>query len=180
MRTEFGFERTECACEECTQNCRFIPGYLIPDDLERLSGVLSFVDADDSFKLKEWATDFFKLKEWATEHLLASPGAIVIHNGEVKRVPTLVPARKEDGSCHWLTEDGRCSVHANAPFGCAFFDAHQTEDEYTPRSVAGIQSVIQSHQRCENYSMIWILLMGLGLKAPGPEDCREAMENRGS
>jgi hypothetical protein len=32
-RTEFGFERTECACEGCTSYCFTLPGALIPTDL---------------------------------------------------------------------------------------------------------------------------------------------------
>jgi hypothetical protein len=36
VRKEFGFVRTVCACGECTINCHFIPGYLIPADLERI------------------------------------------------------------------------------------------------------------------------------------------------
>ena len=40
IRTEFGFERTACACSECAINCRFIPGYLIPADLDRIAGHL--------------------------------------------------------------------------------------------------------------------------------------------
>jgi hypothetical protein len=30
-----------------------------------------------------------------------------------------VPARQADGGCHWHF-GGRCAVHDNAPFGCAF------------------------------------------------------------
>ena len=36
IRTEFGFERTECACEECIQFCVSLPGSLIPADLEAI------------------------------------------------------------------------------------------------------------------------------------------------
>jgi hypothetical protein len=29
-RVEFGFERTVCACDQCTGYCRHLPGYLVP------------------------------------------------------------------------------------------------------------------------------------------------------
>jgi hypothetical protein len=42
VRTEFGFERTECACEECIQFCVSLPGSLIPADLEAISAHLGY------------------------------------------------------------------------------------------------------------------------------------------
>jgi hypothetical protein len=62
--------------------------------------------------------------ERAEENLLASPGARVmdVATGRQFRVGTLVPAKKADGSCIHLGEDGKCAIRAVAPFGCAFFD----------------------------------------------------------
>jgi hypothetical protein len=34
-RTELGAFRSKCSCEACTLNCRYMPGNLIPADLER-------------------------------------------------------------------------------------------------------------------------------------------------
>ena len=33
-RTEFGFTRTECACEQCIACCEILPAYLVPSDIE--------------------------------------------------------------------------------------------------------------------------------------------------
>lgn len=103
-RVEYGVPRSTCSCDVCKRNCRFIPGMLIASDLERLipTGV-------DPFK-------------WAESNLLASPGAIAIKSGKIIRIPTLVPAVKEDGSCIHLNEAGLCQIHEVSPFGCAFFD----------------------------------------------------------
>src|SRR6266446_1724770 len=103
-RTEFGLERTTCACEVCKTNCRFMPGYLIPSDLDRMIPI--GVDP----------------LTWAEMNLLASPGALVMKNLQFFRIPTLVPSTKADGSCINLTPEGLCSIHETAPFGCAFFD----------------------------------------------------------
>ena len=54
MRYSLGFARTECACEACSVSCRFVPGFLVPDDLANLR--------DPSMSLFDWAR----------EHLLAS------------------------------------------------------------------------------------------------------------
>ena len=59
MRTEFGAERTSCACEACRRCCRFLPAWLIPSDLERMIPA----GADPS--------------QWAEANLLASPGPLV-------------------------------------------------------------------------------------------------------
>jgi hypothetical protein len=76
-RTEFGYPRTNCACKVCKNNCRHMPGFLIPSDLERMipHGVNPM--------------------QWAEDSLLASPGAIVVRNRELVRVPLwfLLPKR---------------------------------------------------------------------------------------
>src|SRR6516162_6121893 len=89
-RSEFGFTRTICACTSCTASCRHIPGYLVPDDLVRLRDLLS--PGED-------------LLTWSRGNLLASPGALVARGGQLFRIPTLVPARKSDRSCRFLTAD---------------------------------------------------------------------------
>ena len=58
VRTEFGFERTACACSECAINCRFIPGYLIPADLDRIAGHLG------SENLIEFALDVISRRRY--------------------------------------------------------------------------------------------------------------------
>lgn len=83
----FGFARTECACDECALNCRYIPGYLIPTDLDAIAAHLG----DES------------VLTFALEHLLASPGTTVMADGQVFQIPTLVPAKQANGACHFLT-----------------------------------------------------------------------------
>ena len=89
-----------------------IPGSLDVADLERLCPP---------------GRDLFA---WAEEHLVALTD---------KAFPTLVPARGPDGKCHWLY-NGQCTVHAQAPYGCAFFDAHQSEAKVQRRSAATIRA----------------------------------------
>jgi hypothetical protein len=119
LRSECGFERTTCNCEECSCYCRVMPGYLVPSDLDRLRPQ----DHD--------------LVEWAKVHLRVSHCLATIDGKQVARVPYLVPSSKPDGSCHWLRESGECEVHADAPFGCAFFEQHMSKKEARRRSDAG-------------------------------------------
>ena len=159
-RTEFGFARSVCACTSCTQNCRFIPGYLIPADLPRICKHLA-PDQD--------------LFDWSRRHLLASPGAKVMRGGSVFRIPTLVPARRADGACRFLTLDNRCSIHSVAPFGCAFFDDHQFPEESDRRSKRGLQAVLEAWETGDGYAQVWTFLAAAGLVAPPPEVCRAQM-----
>src|SRR6185437_11995882 len=129
-RTEFGYRRTSCACHNCRLNCEVMPGFLIPADLGRMipkecgkcrrpmKGTTTWDGACDCGGLIRNVDEYI----WAEQNLLASPGALVISEGKFRRIPTLVPATKEDGSCIHLTSEGNCDIHAVAPFGCAFFD----------------------------------------------------------
>jgi hypothetical protein len=89
-----------------------MPGSLIPTDLDRL-----IPPGADPLA-------------WAREHLRTTQGYIEMNSqtGAMRGFPPrLVPAARADGSCHWLRSDGSCEVHANAPFGCAFYDDHQDQ-----------------------------------------------------
>jgi Fe-S-cluster containining protein len=160
-RQQFGFTRTSCDCHDCSVNCRFVPGMLIPHDLEPL----------------RWATGPEVLPaDWARQNLLASPGALVASPKRgVFRIRTLVPARRPDGACKFLTADNRCAVHAVAPYGCAFFDAHMEKGEGLRRSRAGLVAIAEDAAVQSIYSQVWHLLHDEGLNAPSPEECRHRM-----
>jgi len=159
-RTEFGFSRTVCACHECTLNCHHIPGYLIPADLERIHRHLS--PSED-------------LLAWAKRNLLASPGALVMRCGQIFRISTLVPARRPDGACIYLTATDQCAIHAVSPFGCAFFDAHMTHTEADQRSKRVLQAVIDAWDAGGPYAQVWVALAGDGLVAQPPEVARQQL-----
>ena len=145
-RTEFGVARTVCSCGDCLLNCFFMPGALIPSDLERM--IPAYIDP----------------LTWAERNLLASPGAIVSKGGEVFRIPTLVPARGATGACIHLTTDGRCSIHPVAPFSCAFFDCGPDRREEVGRQ--GLITIARAqHDRSSLYATVWEYLSKLNLVA---------------
>ncbi len=160
IRTEFGFERTACACSECAINCRFIPGYLIPADLDRIAGHLGSEN----------------LIEFALEHLLASPGATVLDRGQMRQIPTLVPARRNEGACKFLDANNRCTIHEVSPFGCAFFDAHQSKAESDYRSGSGLVQIDRAWREDRPYSRLWLLLEALGKVGPSPVAARARLQ----
>lgn len=159
VRKEFGFARTVCACGECTINCHFIPGYLIPADLERIAARLGYDD----------------LIEFAVNNLLASPGATVLDGGQVRQIPTLVPARRSDGACCFLDVQDGCRIHVDSPFGCAFFDVHQSKEESDRRSSYGLAEIDHGWREGHLYAQLWLLLKALGLIAPSPVAARAKM-----
>jgi Fe-S-cluster containining protein len=160
-RSEFGFSRTVCACHACTLNCHHLPGYLIPADLERIHQHLS--PGED-------------LRSWAKQRLLASPGALVMRDGQTFRILTLVPARRPDGACTFLTDTDQCAIHAVSPFGCAFFDTHMTHTEADRRSKRGLQAVLDAWEASALYAHVWVNLAGNGLAAPPPEAARQQLQ----
>lgn len=162
-RAEFGFERSVCACNECAANCKFIPGYLVPADIERISRSLGYSN----------------VVTFALENLAASPGATVMNSeGRVFQIPTLVPQRRADGSCKFLDGQNRCTIHTVSPFGCAFFDAHQSTEEANRKSGRGLQDVAAQWVagRASLYAMLWKLLYSAGRRAIPPQVARQKME----
>ena len=161
MRFFMGHCRTVCNCELCAINCRFIPGYLLPKDLDKIATFLGYS----------------KLSEFAEKNLLASPGAIVIKDGRLCRIRTLVPARNQSGWCKFF-DGSLCTIHPVSPFGCAFFDSHQEQSESNVISAEGLQVIagLWEDQPRSRYCQIWNHLHVRGMRAPAPEECRKRME----
>lgn len=155
-RKEFGQERSVCNCEDCRLNCEVMPGFLIPSDLDRImpAGVEPLI--------------------WAETNLLASPGALVMRDGQTFRIPTLVPATKPDGTCIHLNE-GLCGIHGVAPFGCAFFDCHSLPQDALSRN--GMIEVYKAFflEPTSLYRRIWAHLDTEGFKQHRAEVLRMKM-----
>lgn len=158
IRTEFGAERTSCSCRECRRNCMFMPGFLIPADLPRMVPP----DADPL--------------QWAEINLLASPGAIVMKNGEMFRIGTLVPATKPDGSCMHYQKRG-CAIWEIAPFGCAFFGCGAKDENHL--SNQGLKQTwnAQSDPKALYYR-IWHHLWDMGRRQDAVEDIKARKDGR--
>ena len=159
VRTEFGIARTECACRSCVANCRFVPGALIPADLHRITEYLNESD----------------LTRFAFDNLLASPGAIIYTRGGLIRIRTLVPARRADGACRFLTAEDRCSIHNVSPYSCAMFDHTQSREEADALSLRGLTEVARAWQRGDLYAQLWMMLYHAGRVAPSPIEARARM-----
>ncbi len=143
VRDVFGFQRTRCGCDFCKAYCRHMPGALDPSDLARLCPA---------------GQDVFA---WAEHHLRA-----LIHHS----YPSLVPARNEQGHCHWHF-DGKCAVHENAPYSCAFFDSHMSDEEVDRRAAATIQACRDDAAANGLYYRVWLHLRRKGLIGkPGDRD----------
>jgi len=121
QRTELSFERTVCDCSACKINCKFIPVFLLTSDIRRIAEHLGYGNP----------------VEFALDNLLASPGAIVVDHGQIRRIRTLTPARRQDGAWLFLDEEYRCRIHSVSPYGCSHFDGRQTNEEADLRSSAG-------------------------------------------
>jgi Fe-S-cluster containining protein len=154
-RTEFGFKRIVCDCSACSKFCFAMPGYLVPSDIRRMAERLNEPD----------------LAQFAFDNLLASPGAIVIANGAYRTIPTIVPARKLDGSCRFL-KNGRCEIHAVAPYGCAFVSTEQSREESDAISARGLQEIAKAWRRGDLYAQLWLMLYHSGRIAPSPIEAR--------
>jgi len=164
MRTEFGIERTIAGGAYEQINCKYIPGYLIPADLERIAKSMGFED----------------VKTWAMQYLLASPGATVarrLPSGRMHefQIRTLVPARNPHEHCiHY--ENGLCKIHEVAPFGCAFFDTTISMQESNRRSSMGLQEIMKDWEAKGLYSQVWLMLDAAGKRAKSARECRDQID----
>jgi hypothetical protein len=134
----------------------FMPGFLIPADLERMI-----------------PTDTDPL-QWAEANLLASPGAIVAKEGELFRIPTLVMATKPDGSCIYYVKR-RCQIWETSPFGCAFFGCGSQHHELL--SEKGLFAVLRAWRKPSLYTRIWNHLWDSQRRADAPEEKRARMNS---
>jgi hypothetical protein len=112
------FERTTCACDEDVANCRRQPGYLGVEDASAIARYLGAPSLDPTMFRRGRA-------------VLGSSVAPEL----ILEVATIVPARRASGDCVFLTANDRCGIHAVAPYGCAYFDVHQSRDEADRRSI---------------------------------------------
>ena len=106
---------------------------------------------------------------WAREHLRASQGFRVVNpmTGTMLQIPSLVPAKQANDHCHWLQPDGRCGVHENSPFGCAFVDQHMKDKVAEKRNEAGRLARMEDFAAYGPYSQVWNMLMKEGLTGGG-------------
>jgi Fe-S-cluster containining protein len=155
QQVDGGLKRTFCSCEICKENCKIIPGYLIPNDL---NAIYNFMNPTVKF------IDFIKL------YFLASPGAIVMKDGNIFRIPTIVPARnKKTNYCIFFTKDEKCFIHKVSPYGCRYFDHSQTREEGENISKYGLNQIIISRGYNEIHYQLW----SNNLRAKPPEELRK-------
>jgi Fe-S-cluster containining protein len=164
MRTFMGYNRTTCNCEECTKNCRYIPGYLV--SVREFEDIGDWLNWDGHGEAEIFLKKYFR----------ASPGALVSRGDFIFRIPTIVPARQENGWCIFF--DGkRCKIHPVAPFACAFFDMHQNSLVSERLAREGIVQVLieWEDQFQSSYCGFWNVLYGEGLTVSSPEESRKHM-----
>lgn len=120
------FGRTTCDCADCVAACRRQPGYLIPGDLERIAAHLGE-------PVEEVAARCF----WSSEGAVAMDTA----TGRQFRLRTITPRYNRHAKACVFLKDDRCTIHAVAPFGCAYFDTHMSASAAQPRTVWGMTLV---------------------------------------
>ena len=163
QRREFTFTRTICACDECKTYCAHLSGMVAPWDLLRWEQA-----QHDGFA------------PWMLSMFAASPGAKVVYQGDVLRIPTIVPARLlMDGQCVFLTAEHQCRIHTTAPYGCAYFDHSQSREEGNQRSQIALAAILYDWHTQGPYSTWWLQLEQAGKIVEAPETVRRHMAEEG-
>ena len=157
----YGFVRTYCACETCQDYCKNISGMVSPLDLKRWQCTLR-----DGFE------------DWAFYHLAASPGALAQMHGKIIEIPTICMARRRpNGQCVMLTPSLQCSIHEDAPYGCAYFDHTLSGSaEGNKRSEAALLDILYDWTTDGPYSALWQKLAAAGHTVEAPEISRQKLK----
>ena len=156
----YGFSRTHCACDECKSACRHMSGMCAVEDIRRWQ-----------------AQHGGAFAAWSLVHLAASLGARIFRDGAIHRLPTIVPARLSAGACHWLTGQEMCAIHADAPYGCSFFDFHLAIAEGNRRSIAALTEIAYDWATEGPYSRLWLQLNTKGKIVEAPEVARQRLRH---
>jgi Fe-S-cluster containining protein len=121
------FSRTVCDCDQCKKYCHVQPGHLLPGQMEKIADYLKVTLTE--------VKKFF----WA------SPGARVMDSksGLQFNIGTITPRYdRHKKACVFLTDEGQCRIHAEAPYGCAFFDTHMSSNEGQQRAGWGMAQIL--------------------------------------
>lgn len=156
---QYGFARTVCACDSCRGYCAHLSGMVSPADLER-------------WRAGGMPHSYHNVECWLMDALAASPGALVLHQGQVKRIHTIVPRRLPSGACVLWGPRGACSIHQDAPYGCGWFDSHMSRAEADPRSLRALEAIAADFAQGGPYSQLWQALHDAGHVVEGPEAAR--------
>ena len=126
-RTEFGFKRTVCSCPNCTRFCKIMPSYLIPANVDRIR---LFLKTDEL------------LMDWAMRFLRASPGAIILAQGNSTAFERWCrPAGRVEVVFSWRPTIG-------APFTTSLrMGAHFSTHICDPRKPTGVAGMAFSRSR---------------------------------
>ena len=78
----------------------------------------------------------------------------------------------------FLDERDRCTIHSVSPFGCSFFDAHQSDAEANARSGRGLREIAREWAAGSRsaYVVLWRGLFEMGLRAVPPDVARRRMK----
>lgn len=168
-------KRTNCDCDKCQHGCKVMPAYLLPQDLE---GYLQKLIPREGVSTAMW------IKYNSVDDLLASEGGLIKmidrRTGAVTeaRVPTLVPASREDGSCvHY--QDGRCGIHKHSPTGCKMFNAcavDTRDEELAKQYQIQLMQMWMNHstgkasEEEEFYCRLWEILWDRGRRRENVEE----------
>jgi Fe-S-cluster containining protein len=99
---------TDCSCAACKAACSHKPGWFRPRDIPKLAKLLRMTEAQ--LVRERLAIDY-----WAAS---PSRAVFVLAPANASCKPGEVYPFDPRGRCTFLTDDGRCSIHAAKPYEC--------------------------------------------------------------
>lgn len=119
----------ECSCHTCVQACLKKPGWFAPGEIKPAADLLGMTEED-----------FFK--KYLSVDYWTNPDAnlFVLSPAIVGETPGQEFPLEPTGKCVFLTDEGKCSIHAAKPYECRSYDHRQKRDDSNSEHLAVAES----------------------------------------
>lgn len=173
-------DRTSCHCEHCQVGCKTMPAMCALGDVERIVDHLDRRGLGDGI-LSDGVRGY-PIDEWIARHFVASEGAKVAKiercgSSSTFNIPTITPAQKPNGECVFY-DQGRCTIHAVSPGGCALVDSHMDRQEGNAIVGAMLAEICEDKAARGPYFSLWQSLANAGRLARPRAERRDAFEEQ--
>lgn len=110
----------ECSCDKCVSACHRKPGWFLPEEIKPAAELMGLSE-------KEFFDKYLSVDYYGDPDKFLFVVAPATENSTPGQEYPLEPG----GRCVFLTEDGKCQIHAAKPYECKHYDHRnsQSSDE---------------------------------------------------
>lgn len=108
----------ECSCTDCVSACEKKPGWFIPGEIKAAADLLGMSE-------KDFFDKYLSVDYWGNP----DSWKFVLSPATLNATPGQEFPFDPSGQCVFLTEEGKCLIHAAKPYECKSYDHRKKENE---------------------------------------------------